>query len=454
MKSKTKVLILSSMAQQEAMVREGEALRINYDFAGTTEQASSLLQHHHYDLVVAVSDERLIDVAAVLQMITSHHSATKVLILTDHPDETELFDLLQRGFTGLLQHGQKHHSTDGIVTSANGDNGCSGVTCHFDGMLGRSEPMQRVYEVIRNVARADVNVMITGESGTGKELVARSIHKRSRRSSEAFVPINCSAFPENLFEAELFGYEKGAFTGAAQRKIGLLEYAHKGTFFLDEVCEMPVSLQAKLLRVLQDRQLRHLGGNELIPVDVRLISASNRQLESALLENRLRQDFYFRLNVVNIHLPPLRERKEDISLLAYHFLEKFLHATDKDILGFDDEVLDAFERYEWPGNVRELENVVERAITLATENVIIPADLPPNIHPTAKRRHHSGPNMTLIEAKQRAVDEIERKYLLSLLLKYHGNITNLARESGMSRRNVHRLLKRHRLDPEQWRKRY
>jgi len=321
---------------------------------------------------------------------------------------------------------------------------------HFDNIIGKSLVMRNVFEMIENVSKTDANILITGESGTGKELIARSIHARSRRKTKAFVPVNCGAFPENLFEAELFGYEKGAFTGAAHRKIGLVEFADGGTFFLDEVCELPSNLQIKLLRTLQDQMLRRVGGNDLIQVDIRLISATNQNIEQALREETLRTDFYYRLNVINIHVPPLRERKEDIQLLAEHFLDKCLTTSAKKIKGFTDEVIHALENYNWPGNVRELENNIERAVTLAKDNKIILADLSPNIS-----NNHPAPafydGTSLIDLKHKAVEEIEKKYLLVLMEKYKGNITRVAEEAGLTRRHIHRMINIYKIDPNIWR---
>lgn len=320
----------------------------------------------------------------------------------------------------------------------------------FENIIGKSPAMRQVFEMIESVAQSDANVLITGESGTGKELIARSIHAKSRRQTKSFVPINCGAFPENLFEAELFGYEKGAFTGATQSKLGLLEFADNGTFFLDEVCEFPLNLQTKLLRVLQDQQLRHLGGNELIQINVRLISATNRDLQTALSENYIREDFYYRLNVINIHIPPLRDRKEDISLLAKYFLQKILKSSPKEITEIDNEVIRLFENYNWPGNVREIENVIERAVTLAKTNRITTIELPPEIF-TDNNETISFDNLTLQEAKKLKIDELERKYLIHLLNKHNGHVTKIAEEAGMTRRNIHRLLNRHKIDPNSWR---
>ena len=320
----------------------------------------------------------------------------------------------------------------------------------FDNIIGKSAAMRKVFEMVESVSLSDANILITGESGTGKELIARSIHARSQRKTKPFVPVNCGAFPENLFEAELFGYEKGAFTGANKRKIGLLEFADGGTFFLDEVCELPLVLQTKLLRVLQNQKLRHIGGNELIQINIRLISATNRNIQNALSEGQIRDDFYYRLNVVNIHLPPLHERKEDIRLLAEYFLQNILKSSSKIIRSFSDEVINQFEKYNWPGNVRELENVIERAIIMAKGEKIILSELPSELQ-VKDSSIYSFDKLSLPQAKQQAIEDIEKKYLMHLLQKYNGHVTKIAKEAGMTRRNIHRLLKHHNIDPNAWR---
>ncbi len=325
----------------------------------------------------------------------------------------------------------------------------------FDNIIGQSSAMKKVFDMIESVAGSEANILITGESGTGKELIARSIHTKSPRQANPFVPVNCSAFPENLFEAELFGYEKGAFTGATKTKLGLLEFADGGTFFLDEVCELPLNLQAKLLRVLQDQQLRHVGGNELLQIDIRLISATNRNLQQAQQKGLIRDDFYYRINVVNIHIPSLRERKEDIPLLAEHFLRQQLRSSSKNITGFHSRVMELFERYDWPGNVRELENVIEHAISFSKNEVIMPHDLPATIVKAAPIQLDYQPltSISLAEAKNRAVEEIEKTYLLKLLKECNGNVTKISEISQMTRRNLYRLLNRYGLDPVSWRSR-
>jgi DNA-binding NtrC family response regulator len=321
----------------------------------------------------------------------------------------------------------------------------------FDNIIGKSDPMKKVFEMIESVADSDANILITGESGTGKELIARSIHAHSRRKLKPFVPVNCGAFPENLFEAELFGYEKGAFTGATHRKIGLLEYANGGSFFLDEVCELPVNLQIKLLRTLQDQQLRRLGGNELLQADLRLISATNQDINIALEKETIRKDFYYRLNVINIHVPPLRNREGDIRLLAEHFLMKTVKSSPKDIKGFDNPVIELFESYDWPGNVREMENIVERAVALAKSEKITLNELPPHFVSSRQEDIHFR-KTSLSQVRNKAVEEVEKKYFLFLLNKHKGNITRISEEAGMTRRHIHRILKKYDLDPQQYRR--
>jgi DNA-binding NtrC family response regulator len=321
---------------------------------------------------------------------------------------------------------------------------------HFDNIISNSLVMKNVFQMIESVSQSEANILITGESGTGKELIARSIHSHSNRKTMPFIPVNCGAFPENLFEAELFGYEKGAFTDATNRKIGLLEFADGGTFFLDEVCELPTNLQVKMLRMLQDQLLRRVGGNELIKVNVRLISATNQDIQKALNNEQLREDFYYRLNVVNIHVPPLREREGDIILLANYFLTQKLKSSTKEVLGFTNETLENLEKYNWPGNVRELENIVERAVALAKGDFITINEIPLSVQ-SEKSSSYSFSDLSLTEAKQKAIDQTEKKYLLYLLKKYKGNVTKIAEEANMTRRNIHRMLKRHSLDPNSWR---
>jgi transcriptional regulator with PAS, ATPase and Fis domain len=292
-------------------------------------------------------------------------------------------------------------------------------------------------------------VLITGESGTGKELVARSLHQLSRRSALPFVPVDCAALPESLLESELFGHEKGAFTGASMSRPGLFELAHTGTIFLDEVAELPLLLQSKLLRVLEARQLRRIGGRHLISVDVRLITATNRDLVRAMESGAFREDLFYRLNVIPIHVPPLRERRGDIALLAMHFLLKTSPGNPDKPKGFAPEAMALLEHYAWPGNVRELKNAVERARALASREFILPEDLP------AEVRQGGGetgdrllPIPSFKAAKREIVTEFEERSLRELLERTGWNIAEAARQSGVHRKTIERKLKRYRLRRE------
>lgn len=247
---------------------------------------------------------------------------------------------------------------------------------HQDNMVGKSEALQQVFKMIGKVAASDAPVLITGESGSGKELVARALHHYSYRSHRSFLAINCAAIPENLLESELFGHERGAFTGAASQRIGRFEQCEGGTLFLDEVGEMPLSVQSKLLRVLQEKEFSRVGGNQAVKANVRIVAATNRNLKDEIAKKTFREDLFYRLNVVGIHLPPLRERIEDIRLLAEYFLRKIAQQKHYPLLKLSEEAVKVLEAYPWPGNVRELENSIQRASLLATGDVLLPKDIP------------------------------------------------------------------------------
>jgi two-component system response regulator PilR (NtrC family) len=310
-------------------------------------------------------------------------------------------------------------------------------------IIAMSPAMIDLLEMARTVAETGSTILITGESGTGKELIARSIHAVSPRRDKAFVSINCGALPETLLESELFGHVKGAFTDAHQHKKGLFEVAHLGTLFLDEIGETPPAMQVKLLRALQERQIRRVGGTEEIGVDVRVIAATNRPLDSLLRDGRLRQDLFYRINVIHLHLPALRERREDVPILAGHFLERFREQMGKSVTGFSDEALEALESYGWPGNVRELENVVERAVALETTATIRPERLPPHVLLPADAADVTLEPGFCIDAYLRS---IEAALVRRALRQSRGRRVDAARLLGISERSVRYLLKKHALE--------
>src|SRR5688572_16619130 len=324
----------------------------------------------------------------------------------------------------------------------------------LDNVVGRSPAMAQVFELVKKAARSEANILILGESGTGKELIARAVHANSPRAAQAFVPVDCASLPEALLESELFGHEKGAFTGAVRTKAGLLETASGGTVFLDEIGELPLGLQSKLLRTLQERQVRRVGGTSLVDIDVRLVSATNRDVRGSVAKGEFREELLYRINVIAIELPPLRERAGDVRLLAHAFLKRYGAGR---VTAYDEEAMDALERYAWPGNVRELQNVVERACALADSATITRRDLPEHVLQGARLTQAAGAtvpaeaglgdtaDLGLKEAKEKWMSVLEASYLKDLLARHGDNITAAARTAGIDRKTFHRLLNKHRI---------
>jgi len=310
-------------------------------------------------------------------------------------------------------------------------------TIKMGGMAGQCPAISEVFSTIRKVAPSDVSVLIQGESGTGKELVARAIHSLSLRKDGPFIPINCGAIPENLLESELFGHEKGAFTGANTQVLGKVEYARKGTLFLDEIGELPANLQVKLLRFLQDKTLQRVGGRVDIQVDTRIIAATNVDISEAIEKGQFREDLYYRIGVLMINLPPLRERGGDIMLLANLFLMRFSEDFRKKLKGFSASSIDLLQSYGWPGNVRELENRIQRAVVMSEDLVVVPEDLGFKVHPGQSSSIFTG--VTLREAR----DRVERDMIVAAIEKHKGNIAKAAGELGVSRPTLYDLMKKH-----------
>jgi DNA-binding NtrC family response regulator len=306
----------------------------------------------------------------------------------------------------------------------------------FDQILGRSKSMKEIFDLIRRVADTQTNILITGESGTGKELVAKAIHFNSQRKSGPFVPVNCAAIPELLLESELFGHVRGAFTDAKTDKRGLFEEAQQGTLFLDEISELPMMLQAKLLRAVQEREIRRVGATKSTPIHVRLIAATNVKLAEEVKAKRFREDLYYRLNVIEIRLPPLRERREDIPLLAHGLLDKSPTAKEKRVNGVAESAMARLMDYAWPGNVRELENVIERAATLTQGTKILLDDLPPCI------REITGEGQIIEDAVEQMLplEKLEHAYILRILEKMGGNKYHTAHILGIDRKTLYRKL--------------
>ncbi len=346
------------------------------------------------------------------------------------------FDYLQKPFTNeearrhvdrALQHFQLQQENRNLRDQLVSRYGMTNI-------VGVSKPMQEVFRVVERVANSNATVLISGESGTGKELIARALHTQSGRSGGPFVPINCGAIPSELLESELFGYEKGAFTGAHNTKKGQVEQADGGTLFLDEISELLPRLQVKLLRVLQERELQRVGGDRAIKVDVRVIAATNAELTERIKTGEFRNDLYYRLNVVSLRIPPLRERIDDILPLAHHFLRK--HDGGSRITGFDAVTAQILRRHQWPGNVRELENVIERATLLAKSEEITVSDLPPELHAGIDVERTAPIGKSLSAARE----DFERYFILECLRRHQGNVSRAAREAGLHRQNFYQKL--------------
>ncbi len=333
------------------------------------------------------------------------------------------------------------------------------------GIVGRSEGMQQVFKLIGQLAAADATALITGESGTGKELVARAIYSHSKRSEQPFLAINCAAIPENLLESELFGHEKGAFTGATVQRIGKFEQCNRGTLFLDEIGDMTPATQTKILRVLQSGTFERVGGNQPIQVDVRVIAATNKPLEQAVAARHFREDLFYRLNVVRVHLPPLRERREDVRLLVNYFLKKFSRDQQRPTKSISTSAIKALEQYHWPGNVRELENVIQRALVVTKGDAILPGDLPPiNSQPGTVVSASSQPAVAATndlaslaqqlfrwarqDNKRKVISAVERELIIESLKETSGNQVQAARLLGITRATLRKRVEKFNIQRE------
>ncbi len=322
----------------------------------------------------------------------------------------------------------------------------------FEDIVSQNDRMRKIFDLVRKIADTHSTVLVRGETGTGKELIARALHSLSGRREKPFIPVDCATLSETLLESELFGHAKGAFTGATSDKKGLFEVADGGTIFLDEIGHVAPGMQAKLLRVLQDGQVKRVGETDTRHVDVRLVAATNEDLEAAIKEGRFREDLYYRLNVVSVVIPPLRERKEDISLLAEFFVRKYNLLENKTLSGLSESALRVLLGYEWPGNVRELENLIHRAVVMEKGDEIAVEDLPEAVcsDPCVDRRDTTMRTLDFHEARQSAIESFEKRFLTDALKRHQGNVSHVAREIGLDRRNLQKKFKSLGIDPSEF----
>lgn len=349
--------------------------------------AMDLLEKQSFIGVLAEQDLPKITGLELIAHAQVHHPATRVVLLSPHNSAQAALSAMRAGafdfLVAPLDPGETSECLGRLLNEAHSlaESGPAGTALdRFEHIIGQSKTIREVFRLVDKVAGTDSTVMIYGESGTGKELIARAIHQNSRRHDKPLIPVNCGAIPEELLESELFGHEKGAFTSAIRTRIGRFELADKGTIFLDEIADMSPKLQVKILRVLQTRQFERIGGAKTIEVDIRVITATNKNLRQAMQEGRFREDLFYRLNVIPITVPPLRERRADIPLLAEHFLARFNTNKNKHMTGVTPEVMTHLLNYSWPGNIRELENIIERMVILAEDDILTLNDLPPRIY--------------------------------------------------------------------------
>jgi DNA-binding NtrC family response regulator len=416
-------------------------------------RALALVASETYDVVV--TDIRMPGAGGfeLLRAVKSCSPSTEVVMMTGYGTIADAvqamkmgaFDYLEKPFdpdaaalvvARAAEHRRLAEAAEPRVEQGSG---------RFHDIVGRSPRMLEVYRLLEQAAGLDITVLLGGETGTGKELAARAIHYHSARKARRFVPVNCGALPPDLVESELFGHARGAFTGAAGAKAGLFEEAEGGTLFLDEVGELPLATQVKLNRALQEREIRRVGSNEAVRVDARIIAASHRDLRAEVAAGRFREDLFYRLHVFPIRLPALRERMEDVPLLAAHFLEKHARAFRREVAGLEADALEALAACAWPGNVRELENAVERAVAVAQGPRVTRGDLPPELT-AGEAVAPPGSSMTALPYRD-AVDQVRerfsRDYLVALMREFKGNVTKASERAGMERETLHRLLKKH-----------
>ncbi len=445
---KPRILIIDDNETHNLAVEEGlERVGYRCKTAATGREALSALEQESFDLVI--TDLRLPDVGGleILKTVKENDLGAEVIVVTGHGSVESAVAAMKDGASDYLTKPVNLEELRTKVKKALEKQQLSreNKELHevlekrlgFEGISGSSPRMQRIFDVIRQIAPTDTTVLITGESGTGKELVARAIHNRSRRKGQSFVAINCAAFAEGVLESELFGHEKGAFTGAVQKRLGRVESANKGTLFLDEVGEMPLATQVKLLRVIEQREITRVGSNAQIDVDVRFLAATNRNLKAAIADGTFREDLYFRLKVVNVEIPPLRERPEDIPPLIDQFLSEFASKHHKKVDGISHDARNSLMSYEWPGNVRELRNAVENMVVFSRTSELSVQDLPLDITPAEA----SPPLFREKSDGARSLASLERHAIEDALSKVDGNREKAAQMLGISERTLYRKIK-------------
>jgi DNA-binding NtrC family response regulator len=415
--------------------------------------ALDILESWTADLILTDLSMPAMSGLQLLEEVRVRHPGCALVLLTAHGDERTAVQALKQGAYDYIPKPFDNDEIRALVARARemlalraeNQRLRNELSREFRGLVGDSDAMREVYRLIRRAGPTNVTVLITGESGTGKELVARALHEENARASHAFIALNCSALPADLVESEMFGHVRGAFTGADKDREGLFEAARGGTLFLDEIGDLAQPAQAKLLRVIEERELTRVGSTRTIPIDVRVIAATNLPLERLVTEARFREDLLHRLRVVQIHLPPLRERRGDVMPLAAHFIARFAERHGRPALSLDDDARRALLAHDWPGNIRELRNVLERAVVLTEGTSIGAADLPAGVTGSTSALRPTDAalaDLSFSEARARANDEFDRAFLVAALERHDGNVSSTARALGMHRQSLQKMLKR------------
>jgi DNA-binding NtrC family response regulator len=417
---------------------------------GSGVEALGLIERKPYDLVLTDLRMEKVDGMEVLKRVKERNPDTEVIMITGYATVDSAISAMKHGAFHYIPKPYKIEEVRALVRQAIEKKKLRDevrelrrdlkTRAGVPFIIGKNQKMQELINKIQQIASTDCNVLIIGETGTGKELIARSIHYSSPRGDKRFVAFNCGAFTEELLTTELFGHEKGAFTGAISTKIGLFEEADGGTVFLDEIGDMPHSMQVRLLRVVEEKAIMRVGGTKSIPIDVRILAATNKDLKRLVEEGRFRSDLYYRLNVVTLYIPPLAERRDDIPLLCKHFLQKYSEHQGKSIKGISDEMMEILMNYPFPGNVRELENIIERAVTLANGDILEVRDLPEEIRMVSFRA------IRTIHGGLPTLEENEREYIRFVLDHCNGNRSRAAEILGIDRVSLWRKLKKYNLE--------
>lgn len=438
-------------------------LKCDIQTAQSAKEALEILSKGSFDLVLVDIKMPQMDGFELLELLKRDHPQMTVVMMTAYGGVDMAVEAMRKGAYDFITKPFDHETIvvrlDKALerSSLIQENYRLQLECQdrnaFQELVGNSQVMKRLYETIQMVAKSDLTVLISGESGTGKELAARAVHNLSNRSNNAFVAVNCPTLPETILESELFGYKKGAFTQATQNKIGLFQEAHQGTIFLDEIGDIAPAIQTKLLRVLQEKEIKPLGDTKSITVDVRIVASTNQNLEEKIKKGEFRDDVFYRLNVLPVRLPALREHPEDIPLIANHLLEKHCAELDKPLKKISPELMDLFLKRTWEGNVRELENVIMQGILFSSSDEVKPQDIHLNTLPPAGGLIEGlYQDLPYKKAKEQTLKDFNHQYLCKLLTINQGNVTRAARQCGMERQALQQIMRRYQIRADDFRK--